>query len=196
MKRNKKNGFSLMELLVVIAITVIAMTIAFQVFTALHKNYKILISYLGSYLKGREAIDFISKDCRIAIRVMDNYAGCATANDCLVLKVPSIDASRNIIDINNEFDYIIYRMDDEDLWKTVILGDKSSRQAYDGVLKQSIESLYFASKGMPLSDIEHKSSVTHLTLRVSIAGSVLGKEYKVMPGTTVKLMNYEWEFVR
>ena len=61
---------------------------------------------------------------------------------------------------------------------------------------ESIPSLYITSKGVPLSGIPHKSSITQVTLRISIAEIILGKEYKVEPGTTVKLMNYEWEFVR
>lgn len=196
MIRNKKKAFSLVEFLFVIAIFMVAAAISTQIFLSINKDFKVLISYLGSYLKGREAIDLISKDCRIAIRVMDDYAGHTTTDSCLVLKVPSIDASRDIVDVNNEFDHIIYRIYDGDLWKTVMPGSNSSRLAYNGVLKKSMESLYVTRDGTPLSGIEHKSSITRLTLRVSVAETILGKEYRVTPGTTAKLMNYEWEFVR
>lgn len=194
--RKKNGGFTLTEFLVVALINIIAIVIAIQVFTALNKDYKVLMTYLGSYLKGREVIDIISKDCRIAVRVLDSHAGYTTTTSSLVLKVPSIDSSRNIIDVNHEFDYIIYRIDDGDLWKTVIPGSNSSRSTYDNVLKKSIESLYMARDGVPLSDIAHKTTITHLTIWVSIVETILGREYRINPGTTVKLMNYEWEFVR
>ncbi len=184
-----------MEFLFVALINIMAILIAIQVFAALHKDYKILMVYLNSYLKGREVIDIMSKDCRIAIRVMDSYAGYATATDSLVLKIPSIDASKNIVDVKKEFDYIIYRIEGGDLWKTVIPGPVSSRAASDGVLKKNIESLYMAKDSTPLSAIAHKSTITHLTIWVSIVETLLGKEYRINPGTTVKLMNYEWEFV-
>ena len=123
------------------------------------------MSYLGSYLKGREMIDHVSKDCRMGIRIMDTYEGYTTTNNTLVLKVPSVDASGNIIDVNNEFDYIIYRIQNQDLWKIVFPGSSSSRLAYNDVLKKSIESLYMACDGVPLSDISHKFSAWALGMR-------------------------------
>ena len=129
MIKDRRNGFTLTELLVATFILIIAIVITFEVFISISKNSKILVAYLNSYLKGREVIDIISKDCRIAARVMDYYAGYVTTDDCLVMKVPSIDASGNIIDVNHEFDYIIYRINNGDLWKIVIPGSVSSRPA-------------------------------------------------------------------
>ena len=192
----RKNGFSLAELMVVVLINLIAISIAIQLSTEFNKDYKILIGYLNSYLKGREIIDRFSKDCRMTIRVMDDYAGYTSGNSTLVLKVPSTDASGNIIDVNNYFDYIIYRVENGDLWKTVIPGSSSYRNPYDDVLKKGIDSLYITFEGTPLSDVLHKSVVTNITFWVSLSQEVLGKEYNINPGTTVKLMNYEWEFVR
>lgn len=196
MIRKKKNGISLVEFIIVITIAVMVITMSYHAFVFLNKGYRVLMVYLNVYLRGRETIDFISKDCRIAIRVMDQYAGYTTTDSSLVLKVPSLDASGNILDINNEFDYIIYRIDNDDLWKTVIPGINSSRPAYNDVFKESMESLYITCDGTPLSDIEHKSTITRFTLRASVVDTMLGEEYKITPGTTVKLMNYEWEFVR
>ena len=196
MKRTDKRGFTLAELLIAAFIMTIAMVVIFEAFIGINKNARILMAYLGSYLKGREAIDVISKDSRIAVRVLDNFAGYVTTDDCLILKVPSIDAAGNIIDVNNEFDYIIYRINNNDLWKTVIPGTNSARPAYDGVFKKNIESLYISCAGTGLSGIPHKSSVTYLTLWAAISEDILGKDYRINTGTTVKLMNYEWEYVR
>ena len=52
------------------------------------------------------------------------------------------------------------------------------------------------SNGTPLYGISHKSSITRITMWVSIVETFMGKDYRINPGTTVKLMNYEWEFVR
>lgn len=185
-----------MELLIVTLINLAVIAVIVQVTVSLNQDYKVLMSYLSSYIKGREMIDIISKDCRMAIRVLDSYGGYATTTSSIVLKVPSIDFSGNIIDVNSEFDYIIYRINNQDLWKTVIPGSASSRPEYDGALKKSIESLHIEYSGSPLSGIAHKSSITRLTLWVSVAEIILGKVHRINPGTTVKLMNYEWEFVR
>ena len=128
--------------------------------------------------------------------MLDSYGAYTTTDDCLVLKVPSIDASQDIIDVNKNFDYIIYRIVGNDLWKTVVPGTSSLREAYDGLFKKDIESLYIECDGTPLSSVTHKSTITRLTMWVSVSEVVLGKEYRITPGTTVKLMNYEWEFVR
>lgn len=196
MIKERKEGVTLAELLIATFIAILVIVISLEVSISMNKNAKILIAYLGSYLRGREVIDIISKDCRIAIRVMDYFAGYVTTDDCLVLKVPSIDSLGNIIDVNHEFDHIIYRIDNGDLWKTVMPGVNSSRPAYDGIFKKNIESLYVSSAGQGLSSIAHKSSVTYLVLWAAIAEDVLGKPYRVSTGTTVKLMNYEWEYVR
>ena len=185
-----------MEFMVVVLIEIMAILISIQIVMSLNKDYRILASYLGSSLKGREAIDAIAKDCRMAARVMDYQDGYVTTDNCLILKVPSIDASRNIIDVNEEFDYIIYRMNMGDLWKTVMPGPNSSRASSDSIFKRSVESLYIESNGVSLSGIVHKSSITHITIWISVVETLLGKEYRVNPGTTVKLMNYEWEYIR
>ena len=196
MIKKYRRGFTLTELIFVSSIELIAIMIAIQLFVSWNKDYKVLASYLNCYLRGREAIDRISKDSRIAIRVMDSYSGYTTTDSSLVLRIPSIDSSGNIIDVNNEFDYIVYRIQGQDLWKKIIPGPLSSRSSYDGILKKSIESLYMESNGTPLSGISHKSSITRITMWVSIVETFMGKDYRINPGTTVKLMNYEWEFVR
>lgn len=196
MMKPKKSGTTLIEFLLVISIFVITVVMVFQVFAALNKEYKVLVSYLSSYLKGREAIDRISKDCRVATRVMDSFGAYTTTNDSLVLKLPSVDASRNIIDVNNEFDYVIYRIQAGDLWMIIIPGGLSAREAFNGILRKSMQSLSITSYGTPLVSIPYKSSITALTMQVVVAETILGTEYKVEPGTTVKLMNYEWRFVR
>lgn len=191
-----KTGFTLVELLIAAFLIVITIAVSFQAFISLNQNYGIITSYLSSYLKGREIIDEMAKDCRIAIRVMDSFSTYTTTDSCLVLKAPSVDANGNIIDINHNFDYIIYRIYNNDLWKIVIPGTTSSRTGRDNILKKSIESLYITSSGVPLSSISHKSSIPHVTIRISAVETFQGKDYRATPGTTVKLMNYEWGFVR
>ena len=85
---------------------------------------------------------------------------------------------------------------DGNLYKRVVPGTSSSRPAYDGILKTSVKSLYMTSESVALDDIEYKSTVKSITLRVALEEQVLDKKYTIMPGTTVKLMNYEWEYVR
>src|SRR3989338_4727844 len=171
----RKRAFVLAELLTAVFITLLMMIIAIELFMSISKNSQILMAYLNCYLKGREVVDIVSRDCRMASRVMDGYAGYMTTDDCLVLKVPSVDESGDIIDVNAEFDYVIYRLNGADLWKTVIPAAASARDPYDGVFKKDIESFYVSSAGAGLSDITHKSSVTYLTLWMAISKDILGK---------------------
>lgn len=189
-------GFVLMELLITTFVVIIIMIISVDITVSIDKNSRVLALYLSSYLKGREAIDVISKDCRMAIGVMDYYSGYVTTDNCLVLKVPSIDSSGNIIDVNNQFDYIIYRVNNGDLWKIVIPGASSSRPARNEIFKKNIESFYISCGGAGLSGIPHKSTIPYLTLWAAISEEMLGRDYSINTGTTVKLMNYEWEYIR
>jgi len=196
MKRKRTQGFSIAELSIAVLIVMVAMGIALQVMVSMNKDYKILLAYIGSLTKGREITDRISKDCRMAVRVMDNYAAYTTTDSSFILKVPSMDSSGNIVDVNNEFDYIIYSLEGADLWKIVIPGGNSARSARNSVFKKGIDYFYLAFDGQPLSEVPHKSVITRITMWMGISDLVMGKKYKIAPGTTVKLMNYEWEFVR
>lgn len=196
MTRSWRKGYTIIEILFALAIAVVIIGITIRAFTAMNLNFRVATNYLSFYLTGRETIDFMSKDCRIAIRVMDGYSGYTTTNNSLVLKVPSIDADNNILDVNNEFDYIIYEIDSGDLRKTVIPGSNSAREPYDGVWKRSVKSLYLTSNDIPLSDIPNKSVIKYLTIRIAMEEVILDETYSINPGTTVKLMNYEWEYVR
>ncbi len=191
-----KRGFSLPEFLITLVIVILTITLSVQVFISLNYDYQVITTYLTSYIKGRQVLDILSKDCRIAIRILDSFAGYTTATDCLVLKVPSIDSSHNIIDINSDFDHIIYRLYNGDLWKIIIPGTGSARTAQNKIFEKSAESFTVSSNGVLLSNVLHKSLITHITIGITLAEIFRGKVYRITPGTTVKLMNYEWEFVR
>lgn len=194
--KSYKKGFSLSDLLITVFIVILVITLSVQIFVSLNYNYQTIATYLTSYIKGRQALDIISKDCRIAIRIPDSFSGYTTATNCLILKVPSIDSSHNIIDIDNKFDHIIYRLYNGDLWKIIIPGTGSARAPQNKIFEKSAESFTVSSDGVLLSAIAHKSSITHITVDISIAEMFRGKAYRITPGTTVKLMNYEWEYVR
>ncbi len=191
-----KKGFSLVEVVFVVTIFLLAIAGALQAFVELNKDFKVIWGYLGAHLKGREVIDIIARDCRMAARVMDEYGGDTTGDDCLVLKVPSVDASGNVIDVNNEFDYIVYRISGADLRKVVAPGPLSARAAYNGIMKKDIDSMFLSSNGTALSAITYKSTIKEITIRVSLSEIIVERSISMSPETTVKLMNYEWEYVR
>ncbi len=194
--KSYKKGISLTDLLIAVFIVILTITLSVQAFIALNYNYQTIANYLTSYIKGRQALDIISKDCRIAIRIPDSFAGYTAATNCLILKVPSIDSSHNIIDIDNNFDHRIYRLYNGSLWKIVIPQTGSARAPQNKIFEKSVESFTVSSDGVLLSGIAHKSSITHITIDISVAEIFRGKTYRITPGTTVKLMNYEWEYVR
>lgn len=191
-----RRGFTLIELMVSVSILIVMLLVSVSVTIALNKDFKILLGYLSSSLKGREVIDAVSKDLRIAVRVMDSYASYTTTDSSIVLKVPSIDASGQIIDVDADFDYVIYYISGGDLRKVVLPDPDSSRPPYNAIFKKGIESIRMEADGTPLSGVAHKSIITTVTIWVSINETILGKDYRIIPGTTVKLMNYEWEHVR
>jgi len=195
MKINKK-GLGAFELLLASFIVLLTVVVTMESFVFINNNGHVLMSYFASYLKGREALDQISKDCRMGIRVMDNYAGHTTSDNCLVLKIPSIDSSGNVIDVNDKFDYVAYWVSGGNLWRQVIPGIGSSRPASNSIFKNAVESILFASEGVLMSSVAHKTAITRVTAWVSISETFLGRDYRITPGTTIKLMNYEWRFVR
>jgi hypothetical protein len=60
--------------------------------------------------KSRYPLALIARDVKSAVQVAATWGSYTTSSNTLVLEVPSVDSSGLIIDVNSQFDYVIYRV--------------------------------------------------------------------------------------
>ena len=60
--------------------------------------------------KTRYPLAWIARDVKSAVRVAPTCGSYTTSSNTLVLAVPSVDSGGLIIDVNSEFDHVIYRV--------------------------------------------------------------------------------------
>ena len=109
----QKRGFTLTEVQVSLFITVIILLAAITLYITYWRTFLADNAYLDIYSNSRMAMDYMIRDIRSASLVAQQYpptggATYRTSSDTLVLMVPSIDGSGNVIPSQN--DYIVYTL--------------------------------------------------------------------------------------
>jgi prepilin-type N-terminal cleavage/methylation domain-containing protein len=143
----RRRGFTLVELM--IASSVMAMAIGFVLYTFIsyQRAFAVGYSYIGVRNEIRRAMDSMARDIRWTVEPVATHGGHATSGTCLVLKVPAIDASKEIIDVENAADYFVYRLNGNTLERIVTgLHPSSGRQGGTTVVARGVTSLTFTLK--------------------------------------------------
>jgi hypothetical protein len=167
-----------------------------SLYISVWRNLTIGNTYLDSYAGSRNASGWLMRDIRCAAQVVSQYpetgvATYRTADDVLVLKVPSIDASGHVVIPG--LDYIIYKLQGSDLYRIVLAASSSSRPNENRIIASGCVSLTFSSEGDLLSDISNLSTINTIAIylpinisNVAIGGTVI---QKINPTTVIRLRN-------
>lgn len=145
--QNDAYGVSLMETMIVIGVMAILLVIVAQIFALNYDVYAKQTARLdadtGAVFAARKISDFTRGASKVLATQNINGTWYTTSQDELVLRVPSIDANRDIIDAT--FDYIaIYRdaTDTSKIFADTEIGTGSSRAngtklitAHNGTMK-------------------------------------------------------------
>jgi len=202
-KRNK--AFTLIELQITSIIALIVLIAAFSLYISSWRSFNIGDTLLDVYANSRNAYGWLTKDIRCATQVVAQYPETGspvyqTSDNAIVLKVPSIDASYNVI--GSQYDYIIYRLLGSDLYRIVIPYSTgttpSSRLPVNSAIGHYCSSLTFSSGGQTLSYIVNHGNLSTVntvaiylpinktTISLSGAGTV---NESINPTTVIRLRN-------
>ena len=124
------------------------------------------------------------------VLVNGNYF--STSSKCLVLKIPSVDSSGYIIDVDNVRDTIIFWQHSQfpnQLMRTVVANELSARSDRSRIINSSLHSLnldYYNKGGASTSSFS-ETAMIHVTLSAQFQG--LGKNYLESFSTSTKLRN-------
>ncbi len=112
-KRKHTRGMSLIEILIGMVIMSVAVLALFSLYNTGQKHFTNQEAHVDILNDSRLVLTMLVRDIKEAIQVEPgpvdvggtNYS---TSANCVVLKIPSVDVDGLIIDIENDFDYIVY----------------------------------------------------------------------------------------
>jgi prepilin-type N-terminal cleavage/methylation domain-containing protein len=197
MKRKKKKsipkGFTLVELTVVVALMSLIMLILMSLYVT-GQQFLMTESARNDVIRdNRYVFDWISRDIKGAVQVVSSWDAYTTSSNCLILRIPSVDSSGLIVDIENELDHIIYRLNSEHPNKLERVVDAkdgvSSRVDSTRVLATRVNSFLLSSDGVELSSVADLTQVASIDIVVTTKQNRLGRDFQQTLDSTVKLRN-------
>jgi len=192
-EKSKPKGFSLVELLVIVAIGSFLVLAMLSLYVA-GQRYFMNGSARSDVLRdNRQVLNWVSQDVKEGIQVLPSWDVYTTSSSCLVLQVPSLDSNGLIIDIDNEFDHIVYRLNSEypnRLERIIDANDGlSSREDSTRVIATRANSFQLRSEGVDLSAVSDFSQVSSVEVTLITTKNLLGRTFQETLRTGVKLRN-------
>jgi len=202
-KRNK--GFSIAEVMVALFITFVMFAAAYSLYLFYDKTFTIGNAILDVYANSRIAVALMSRDIRWAAQVDSSCTDSqtnityTTGDQIIVLKVPSIDGSGNVI--GSEYDEIVYLVQNGNLYRIVLpytTGPTPSSRTYENcAVAHYCGQLTFSSGGHTLSYYNSSTLATLNTvaLRLPINQTIIGMSGAgtmtpwITPTTLIRLRN-------
>ncbi len=190
-------GFTLVEVLIALGLSTIVLGLVFSIYIGQQRNFLVGNSYINIHQDARMAMDWMAKDIRWGIELLPSHGAYSTSNSCVVLKIPSIDSAGDVIDIDNDHDYLIYKLNTSDpskLERTIDAKDGvSSRADETRTVAENISSLTFSYNGTGLSSVADLSTVTDIETALTTFTTVPPVSLSDRLNTTVMLRNKEKE---
>lgn len=189
----KPEGFTLIELLVIVAIGSFMVLAMLSLYVAGQKYFMTGSARTDVLRDNRQVLNWVSRDLKEGIQVLPSWDVYTTSSDCLVLQVPSLDSNGLIIDIDNEFDHIVYGLNSEfpnRLERIIDAKDGiSSRADSARVITTRVNSFQLSSEGVDLSSVSDFSQVFRIEVTLITAKNLLGRTFQETLRTGVKLRN-------
>ena len=194
-KKSTSRGFTLLELVFVVAIGSFIMTALVGLYTT-SQRYFVTESTRSDIIRdGRIVLLWMSRDIKEAIQVVQSYDAYSTSTNSLVLQVPSLDGNGLIVDIESDFDYIVYRLNPSyptKLERVVIpKAGVSSRVDSNRVLANRVNSFVLKSEGTELSSVPDVTEVLSIDIALILREIRFERTFEEPLNTVVKLRNKE-----
>lgn len=147
--------------------------------------------------QSRQALHWLRRDLKWASSVLNSRqidsVTYTTANNELVLAVPSIDSSGDIIP--GSVDYVVYHLNSTDtsvLERIVGAGALSARPSGVHVVARDVSAIIFSSGGTGLTLVPVLSSISNVSIDLSIGSQVLGgRDLQSNAITSITMRNLE-----
>jgi prepilin-type N-terminal cleavage/methylation domain-containing protein len=177
-KMFNKKGFSFVEMLIALSIGLLLLTAVFSIDLFAKRNYFVSSAFIEAHSGVRNAMDWIVRDIRWAKQIMPSKTigsnTYTTGDHELILEVPSLDASGDIID--NAYDYIVYHINSTDRRKLerIVTANGPGRHNGTRVVTSCLNTtnsntMNLSSGGMGLSSIGVLSTIKTVSVTLNTA---------------------------
>jgi len=186
-------GISLVEVLVTVTIVSFMILAMLSLYVAGQRYYMNGSARSDVLRDNRHVLNYISRDLKEAIQVVPSWDVYATSTECVILQVPSLDSNGLIIDIDSQFDYIVYLLNSEypnRLERIIDANDGvSNRVDSSRTIATRVNSFQLSSGGIELSGVADFSQVACVDITLITTQNLLGRTFQETLKTGVKLRN-------
>jgi len=192
-RKDQPKGITLVEVLVTVTIVSFMILAMLSLYVA-GQRYFMNGSARSNVLRdNRHVLTYISRDVKEAIQVVPSWDVYATSTECIILQVPSLDSNGLIIDIDSQFDYIVYRLNSEypnRLERVIDANDGvSNREDSSRTIATRVNSFQLSSGGIELSGVADFSQVACVDITLITSLNQMGRTFQETLSTGVKLRN-------
>jgi len=191
-------GISLIELLMGLAVSSIVILAFLSLFVIGQKTFYNQDARSSTVDNSRFPMNWLTKDINLATTVLLGPVSISgtdytTSGSCLILQVPGIDANGWIIDIDANFDIIVYALDEEHpRWLRRIVDAEdgvSARVDTSRVVSDNVDSLVFGYLDAAESEVGSYDEAEVITVIFNSTRQGLGRTYQHGVNTSIKLRN-------
>jgi len=192
-RKSKAPGFTLVEILIVSALMSVIILSVLSLYSSSQRYFATESAKADMLRDAKQVLSWVSRDIKEGIEILPSWASYTTSNNCLVLKIPSVDANGIITNIESDFDYIIYRLNPSSSQRLERIVDAkdgvSSRADSCRIMAERIDSFILRFEGVELSSVADLSQVSIVDVALLSQQKILGKTYQETLRTEVKLRN-------
>ncbi len=197
-KRRHKKGLSLIEVLIGMVLMSIAVLALLSLYNSGQKYFTNQDAHSDILNDSRITLTMLTRDIKESVQVVPgpiDMGGTyySTSANCIVLKVPSVDSNGLIVDIDADFDYLVYRVNPNDATELQRIVDGkdgvSSRLDGNKVLTGNLDSLvmlFLDTDGGTVSDYSD-SAIVDIALTMRKTG--VQRTFQETMNTRTKLRN-------
>lgn len=155
------SGFTIVELMIATTLLVVIGTAFYAAFGVMRDQMWRENIYMNVDSSAKNAMERISKDAKEAITIVSSRGSDTTGTSVLILRLPSVDASGVPTNITTDFDYVVYKLDDNTpprLTRTLdVLNSTSLREGgadvSSAIVARFVNSVQFSSSGTAFSSL-------------------------------------------
>ncbi|MFC2168116.1 type II secretion system protein J [Acidobacteriota bacterium] len=197
-KRSHMKGLSLIEVLIGMVLMSIAMLALLSLYNSGQKYFTNQDAHSDILTDSRVTLTLLSQDIKEAIQVIPgpiDVGGTtySTSVSCIVLKVPSVDTNGLIIDIDNHFDYLVYRVNPDNAKELlrIVEGKDGISSRVDGnkLLTRNIDSLVMSFLDTDGGTVSNYAESAIIDIALTTLKKGIQRTYQETINTQTKLRN-------
>ncbi len=198
--KNRKHirGLSLIEVLIGMVLMSIAVLALLSLYNTGQKYFTNQDARADILNDSRLTMTLLSRDIKEAVQVMPgpveiDGTSYSTSANCIVLKVPSVDTDGLIIDIENDFDYLAYRVnpDNSRELQRIVDGKEGVSSRLDGTrpLTGNMESIVLAFLDTDGGVVSNYADSVIIDIALTVLKKGIQRTYQETMSSRTKLRN-------